>query len=187
MSAAASSLSRSSIMVVTAAVLVAAFFLFFAEPGLHTWFADDQLMNLYLASAMPLGELALQPDRPVSSLAMRGLRALFGFDPLPYRIVCFALLLLNLALAAGLAWKISGRGVTALLFAIPFAFHASLTGLYLSTGTLYDILCFTYTFAALLATAASGWYSCFPPPCAPLFSAISSSTLSCSPTRATAP
>jgi hypothetical protein len=154
MTAAPPQLPPSTIKVIAASIVVAAFFLFFAEPGLRTWFTDDQLMNLYLASAKPLGELALQPDRPVSSLAMRGLWALFGFDPLPYRIVCFALLLLNLALATGLAWKISGSGVTALLFAIPFAFHASLTDLYLSTATLYDILCFTFTFAALLWYAA---------------------------------
>ena len=137
---------------ISAALAVTAFFLFFAGPGLNAWFTDDQLMNLYFATDKPVVELALQPDRPVATLAMRGLWELFKFNPLPYRVVCFALLLLNLALATALAWRLSRSGITALLFAILFAYHACLSDLYFHTGTLYDILCFTFTFAALL------WY-----------------------------
>ena len=138
---------------ISATLLVVALFLFFAGPGLKAWFTDDQLMNLYFASDKPAAELALQPDRPVATLAMRGLWELFHLHPRPYRVVCFALLLLNLALATALTWRLSESGLTALLFAIPFAYHACLTDLYFSTATLYDILCFTFTFAALL------WYN----------------------------
>ncbi len=138
---------------ISAALLITAFFLFFAGAGVKSWFTDDQLMNLYGASDKSVVELALQPDRPVAALAMRGLWELFKFHPRPYRVVCFALLLLNLALATALAWRLSQSGVTALLFAILFCFHACLTDLYFSTATLYDILCFTFTFAALL------WYA----------------------------
>ena len=136
----------------SASLAVTAFFLFFAGPGLNAWFTDDQLMNLYLASDKSVAELARQTDRPVATLAMRGLWELFKFNPLPYRVVCFALLLLNLALATALAWRLSQSGITALLFAILFAYHACLSDLYFSTATLYDILCFAFTFAALL------WY-----------------------------
>ena len=135
---------------IAAALAVAAFFLFLAGPGLKAWFTDDQLMNLFQASDKPAAELAFQPDRPVANLAMRGLWELFGFHPRPYRVVSFALLLLNLALATALAWRLSQSGVTALLFAVLFSYHACLTDLYFSTATLYDILCFTFTFAALL-------------------------------------
>lgn len=138
---------------VPAALAIAAFFFFFAGPGIKAWFVDDQLMNLYQVTDKPVSELALQPDRPVSTLAMRGLWELFKFHPRPYRAVCFALLLLNLAVATALAWRLSGSGLTSLLFAILFCYHACLTDLYFSTGTLYDILCFTFTFTALL------WYA----------------------------
>jgi hypothetical protein len=142
------------IKTISAALLITAFFLFFAGPGIKAWFTDDQLMNLYGASDKPALELALQPDRPVATLAMRGLWELFHFHPRPYRVVCFALLLLNLALATALAWRLSRSGFTALLFAILFCYHACLSDLYFSTATLYDILCFTFTFAALLFYAS---------------------------------
>ncbi|HEY3439485.1 MAG TPA: hypothetical protein VGK29_01980 [Paludibaculum sp.] len=135
---------------IAAALAVAALFLFLAGPGLKAWFTDDQLMNLFQASDRPVAELALQPDRPVATLAMRGLWELFGIHPRPYRVVCFALLLLNFALATALAWRLSQSGVTTLFFAVLFSYHACLTDLYFSTATLYDILCFTFTFAALL-------------------------------------
>src|SRR6185436_3312981 len=86
--------TRSGVM---AAALILAVFAFLAGEGLSGYFAPDEMMNLYAAWFPSIAQL-FRNDRPVGALVYRALFGLFGLNPVPYRIVCLALLLCNLAL-----------------------------------------------------------------------------------------
>jgi len=111
----------------------------FAADGLRAYFTPDDMMNLYGAwSASPI-EL-LQGHRPFGGLVYRALFALFGLNPLPFRIVCFALLAANLALLYMFCLRLARSREVAVLACLLGAYHAHLADLYYSTGTIYDLL-----------------------------------------------
>jgi hypothetical protein len=131
----------------------------YAGRGLGAWFSFDDLMNLYAASEKPLGLLLRQNvlfasgvPRVFADLVNRVLWEVFGFQPAAFRAVCFALLLGNLALASVLMRRLAGCGVVAMLGALLFSYHSYLSDLYMSSGTIYELLCFLFYFSALL------WY-----------------------------
>lgn len=128
-----------------AALSIAGVFLALAGDGLLAYFTPDDMMNLYGAWFRPLAE----SDRPVGALFYRTLFAAFGFNPLPYRIACFAILSANLALLYGLCLKLSRSREVAALACLLGAYHAHLADLYYSTGTVFDLLCFLFYFGAL--------------------------------------
>ncbi len=80
-----------------AATLVICATFAFAGDGLWAYFAPDDMMNLYGAWSGSAADV-LQGDRPLGALVYRGLFAMFGLNPLPYRVLCFALMLANTAL-----------------------------------------------------------------------------------------
>ena len=136
------------------------FFLAFAYPGLRAYFTGDDFMNLqkmhgyFSTSPASVALEVLNPlsssYRPMGGLFYRVLYASAGFHPLPFRCACFALLLVNLWIAYRLLRFLSGSGEAALLGTLVLSYHAEMYGLYFNTGTIYDILCFT--FVALAAT-----------------------------------
>ena len=77
-----------------ASLTIAAVFLFLAGDGLSAYFTPDDMMNLYGAWFRPV----LEQGRPLGALVYRAIFAVFGLDPLPYRMVCFLLLAGNLVL-----------------------------------------------------------------------------------------
>ena len=79
--------------------------------------------------------------RPLGGIFYRPLFAGFGLNPLPFRIACFTLLILNLGLAWWLARLLTHSTEIAALSTLLGAFHPRLVDLYWSTGTIYDILC----------------------------------------------
>ncbi len=131
-------------------LLLAAWFIYFAKPGLRAWFSADDLMNLSGVQAKSVPAIVLSLDRPVPNLAYKAMYTAFGFHPRPYRYVAFALLLANLALALALMRRLSGSLTVTLLGGLLFAYHAQLADLYFSTGTIYDLLCFLFYFSAVL-------------------------------------
>ncbi len=130
--------------------VLAAWFLYFAWPGLLAWFTPDDLMNLHGVAFLDPAQIAAAKERPAANLLLKGLWELFGLHPRPYRVFCFGLLLANLWLALRLFWRASGSWKTALFGGLFFAYHAQLQDLYFSTGTLYDLVCFTFFSLALL-------------------------------------
>lgn len=141
------------------AVLLLAWFLAFAAMGVTAWFNYDDLMNLYAAADKPLSTLVANNfkiwsgvERPFAGLVNHLLWTAFGFHPLPFRIFCLLLLFADVALGAALMWRLSGSGAVALLGVVLFTYHANLTDLYLSSGTIYDLLCFSFYACAAL------WY-----------------------------
>ncbi len=119
-----------------------------AGDGVRAYFTPDDMMNLYGAwSFSPLAA-----DRPVGALFYRGLFALFGLHPLPYRLAAFALLAANLALLYGFCARLARSREVAALACLLGAYQAHLADLYYSTGAIYDLLCYFFFALALV------WY-----------------------------
>ncbi|MEJ5370139.1 MAG: hypothetical protein WHT08_17655 [Bryobacteraceae bacterium] len=133
--------------------LLAAWLLAFAWPGLLAWFTPDDLMNLHGVAFRAPQEILFSKERPAANLVLKGLWETFGLHPRPYRVFCFGLLLINLWLALRffLRWSHSWRA--ALFAGLLFAYHAQLQDLYFNSGTLYDLLAFTF-FLGTLSSAA---------------------------------
>jgi hypothetical protein len=139
---------------------VVAFLLWFSADGLGAYFTQDDVMNLvYLHGyfTTPLYRLLLDvfnpmtaAYRPMGGLFYRTLYALAGFHPLPFRLVCFLLLLGNLTLSWRVLWTLSNSAEAALLGALGLAYNAEMSQLYFNTGTIYDILSYTFFVLALL-------------------------------------
>jgi hypothetical protein len=106
------------------------------------------MMNLYRAWFPTIGQL-MQNDRPVGALVYRMLFALFGLNPLPYRALCFVLLLANLALLYRFCKLASGSCEIAALACLVGAYHAHLADLYYTSSILFDLLCFFFSYLAL--------------------------------------
>jgi hypothetical protein len=68
---------------------------------------------------------------------------------MPFRVVCFALLLANLGLMYRFCLRLTESPEAALLATLLMSYHAWLVNLYYSTGTLYELLCFGFYLAAL--------------------------------------
>jgi hypothetical protein len=118
----------------------------FAGDGLLAYFTPDDMMNLYFAWFRPLSVA----DRPIGALFYRGMFAAFGLNPLPYRIACFVLLLVNLALLYRFCVRLSGSKEIGALACLLGAYHAHLADLYYSTGTIYDLLCCAFFLGAFV-------------------------------------
>src|SRR5215831_16274583 len=94
----------SRICAIAAVLTVLGFFAFFAGDGLYAYFTPDDMMNLYDSWFRPL----VETDRYLGTLVYRGLFALAGLNPLPYRAVCMALLLVNLGLLYRFCVRLTG-------------------------------------------------------------------------------
>lgn len=138
-----------------AGMLIAAWFLYFAGDGLWAPFTLDDLMNLH--GYMQKSPATLLTDnlrywstayRPLGGLFYLGLYRLFGFNPLPFRIFCFALLAVNLGLLFVFSRQISRSREVAFFATFLLSYHAWFVDLYYSSGTVYDLLCFGFYFLA---------------------------------------
>jgi len=130
---------------------LAAWFLYFAWPGLYAWFTPDDLMNLHGVAFAPAHEILAGKERPLANLVLKLQWEAFGLHPRPYRVFCFGLLLLNLWLGLRLFLAYSESWKAALFAGLLFSYHAQLHDLYFSSGTLYDLLCFAFFSGSLLA------------------------------------
>ena len=131
-----------------------------AAPGLSSYFAADDPMNLffgwqaswsqYLRDNVLFFTGAL---RPLGNLFYKLTFASFGLNPFPYRIVCFVLLMVNLWLSYAVARQVSRSTVTAFCATLIASYHAPLAGVYYATAIVYDILAYLFFFAAFLFAA----------------------------------
>jgi hypothetical protein len=137
--------------------VIAAWFLYFAHAGLRAPLTEDDLMNLYKYAEKAASNVVLDnvffwssAYRPLGSFFYLPLYKLFGVDPLPYRIVCFALLGLNLALLYRFCARLAGSHEIAFLATILAAYHAWFVDLYYNSGTIFDLLCYGLYLSAFL-------------------------------------
>jgi len=142
----------------TAALLVSISFgwlLLFAHNGIRAPFSGDDLMNLHGYLSQPASALLLDnlrfwstSYRPLGGLFYVSLWDAFGFNPLPFRLACFALLALNLGLLWRFTLRLSGSREIAFLALLLAGYHAWFVDLYYSTGTVYDLLCYAFFLGA---------------------------------------
>ena len=152
---------------ILALLLIAVYFLLLAGQGLSAGFTTDDVENLttywnqFPAALLKAVVLYSSPSyRPLGGLFFyRPLFAFAGFHPLPYRLLCFALLLVNLGLLYLAIRSVTASSEIAALTTLIGAFHPRLVDLYWNNGTIYDILCFTFDFGALAyyARAPADW------------------------------
>jgi hypothetical protein len=137
------------------ALFLVAYFFWFAGGGLHGPFTGDDLTNLnfHLTPSFPrllLSNLTYWSTtyRPMGGIVYVLIYRLAGFHPVPFRVVCFALLLLNLWLMYRVCLRLSERREVAAIATMLVTYHAWMVNLYYSTGTIYELLCFAFYFAA---------------------------------------
>ena len=130
--------------------------LLFAHNGIRAPFSGDDLMNLHLYLSRPPTSLIADgvrywsaSYRPLGGLFYVSLYHWFGFDPLPFRLACFGLLALNLGLLQRFILRLSGSREVAFLALLIAAYHAWFVDLYYSTGTVFDLLCYSFFIGAL--------------------------------------
>lgn len=141
-------------------ILIAAYFFGLTWHGLTAWFTGDDLTNIQFlhgfgqrpfAMLLVHSAVVMTPEyRPFGGVVYRTLYAVFGLEPVPFRLFCYALLILNLLLAGIFSFVVGESRTSAALGTLVFAVHTCMGGLYFNTGTLYDILCFTFGVAALI-------------------------------------
>ena len=129
--------------------------LLFAHNGLWAQFSGDDLTNLHGYLSRSPASLIVDnlrywstSYRPLGGLFYVALYRLFGFNPLPFRVVCFGLLALNLGLLWRFTLRLSGSREVAFLALLLAGFHAWFVDLYYSTGTVYDLLCYSFYLGA---------------------------------------
>ncbi len=140
-----------------AAVCLAGYFLLLAWPGLTTHFAPDDMQNIYTYwTAGPWKVLwtnvvfVTSFYRPMGGVFYLVMFKLFGFHPLPYRIVIFVLLCVNIGLFYCLARRLTGSREAAAFAVLVECFHAEAIVAYMSTSSIYESLCFLFLIGGLL-------------------------------------
>jgi hypothetical protein len=133
-----------------------AWFAWFAHAGLRAGLLPDDLMNVHYAWRTPVWRLALfsilpfgGEERALGMLVLRGLYEAFGLNAAALHGFCFLLLAANLALAWRIFHRLAGSA-TAAAATLLFAYNAYLNDLYLSAGTIFDLLCFFFVALALV-------------------------------------
>lgn len=142
---------------IAAALMLPAFFWFFHRGVLSAHLGPDEPMNLYTYWAPPLWKTMLANLafwsrflRPMAAIYYVPLYRAFGLNAVPYNVIRNVILLLNVALFYQLAMCVSRSRWVALLASLPVAYHAALGFLAWGGAFIYDILCGTFYFSALL-------------------------------------
>jgi len=145
--------------VLAGGAILASLFVLFVADTYYGGFNEDDLMNLYRAWERGLsGNLIdtvvffrFSPTfRPVGALLYERIFAFGGFHPLPFRMICLALLLSNLALTYYWASLLSGSRAAGLITTALLTYHGEMINLYVWTGLCYDILCFFFYYSAFI-------------------------------------
>jgi len=138
----------------TAAVILT-YFLFFTWKSLHMYFDTDDMYALYFAWSKPLGQVVREnlffwkgEFRPLGAFFYRGIFAVAGFNPLPFRIAELGFCTVNLAVCFWFTRLISGSGRIAALATLLFAFQVRMIEVWFRTTIIFDVLCFTFMYLA---------------------------------------
>ena len=139
-----------------AAALIGMYFFYMSRVSLHTGFSHDDLMNIYLAWREPWSDVLLsnlfvptKVIRPFGALFYVTLYDRFGFDPVPFRLVCYAALWFNVLLMFAVARYLTQRFEPALLVTFLHCHRSEFFPFYYGSGYCYDIFAFTFYFSAL--------------------------------------
>jgi hypothetical protein len=138
-----------------AALVVSAYFLYFAAGAVHAHLAADDPTNLgrYYERGVPrvlFDTVAFWSDayRPVGGLFYLFTYSLFGLSPLPYRLVLLAVVAANVYLTWRITFRITQSEAAAALAAMLACVHSSQLSIYYDNSFVYDV--FAYFFVALM-------------------------------------
>jgi hypothetical protein len=138
----------------TAAVILA-YFLFFTWKSLYMYFDTDDMYALYFAWSKPMGQVVREnlylwkgEFRPLGAFFYRGIFAVAGFNPLPFRIAELAFCAMDLVVCFWFARLVSASERTAALATLFFAFNVRMIEVWYRTTVIFDVLCFTLAFLA---------------------------------------
>ncbi len=146
-------------VIVLPVLYIALYFFHFAGSGLRADFSQDDLMNMWrgMERSYPAHLTDIfafwRPTpvfRPFGSLVYKVSLDLFGLNLFPLRLFCYLVICLNLFLVYALTHRLTKSRETGALAALLLAYHNNFSSLYFNNGTLYDILCFFFTLAAML-------------------------------------
>ncbi len=141
------------------AAFIAIYFFHQAGLGLRAGFTQDDLMNMYRSLVRPYPDLLLDnlmfwrfspTFRPFGGLVYKFSLDLFGVDLRALSILRYAALCVNVLLLYALARRLAGSREAGVLAALLHSYHLAFSSLYYNSGTLYDVFCFTFFFAAFL-------------------------------------
>jgi hypothetical protein len=140
------------VLTLLAAVSLAIIFVLFTWRGLLAFYTGDDLMNTYQAWTVNLGRLVsaqlliwVPVYRPLGGAIYRTLFEVFGFNPRPLYVLCWALLACNVVVAYRFFRTTTGTPMLAMIGLATTLVHGTFQDLYFSAGTLYDRLCFLFT------------------------------------------
>lgn len=140
------------------AILLGAYFLYFAAGAVHARFAMDDPMNLYVywrrGLLLSIGDAIAfwtNSSRPMAATFYLPIYYWFGMNPLPYRIAILAIIAANVALSFGIALRLTASTAGALLVAVLVCAHGNMTQIYYNTSVIYDVLAFLFTALTLAA------------------------------------
>ncbi|HTT60947.1 MAG TPA: hypothetical protein VMG35_03870 [Bryobacteraceae bacterium] len=132
-----------------------AWFVFLIRGGLASWFDADDLMNMHFYwirpwSALLKANLAFWSSfyRPGGGLFYKSIYALWGFHPLPFRTAVLALLSVNFGLLALVVWQLTRSRWGTLIALLVVGINPSFSAAYFDTGTIYDVLAYTFFWGA---------------------------------------
>ncbi len=148
------------ILPVLAALFIAGYFFAFSYDGLRSYFTFDDGMNMVFlhrilevsiwTNILNVLKVFTKAYRPLGGLFYRAAYYCFGFHPLPFRVAAYLVLLINIALAYRMARALGATREASALSTLLFCYNAAMLDLYYSTGTIYDLLCFSLYIGALL-------------------------------------
>jgi hypothetical protein len=127
----------------------------FTHVSLYTGFSQDDLMNLYFAWREPWGDILKSnlfwptgTFRPFGTLFYRSVLEQFGYEALPFRIICYVLLWVNVPVAYWFVKRVTGSREVGLLAALLHCVHANYFPLYYGSGNCYDLFAFLFFYVA---------------------------------------
>lgn len=148
-------------------ILVVAFVHFKAPIQWQAEWTHDDLMNCYRILETPWSSLVAdlvqfwRPTplfRPLGEIFYKLFWGWFGFDPLPWRLACGGLMIANAFILGHLATRLSGSLSVGLAATATGSFHSLWSHLYLNSGTIFEILAYTFVYGGLV------WYTEFHDP-----------------------
>jgi hypothetical protein len=134
------------------ALFILLFFSLFSYGGLFAYFTFDDgtavVANL-LHFETPMWRNVVhvltvftKAYRPLATMFWRPMYAVFGYNPLPYRIAIHLMMMINIWLAYVLARRLEVTREAAALATLVFCYNASMSDLYYDSCTVTDVICF---------------------------------------------
>lgn len=146
------------VLPVCAVIALGIYYWKFTHVSLRTSFSDDDLMNLFFAWREPWAEILkanvfarTSVIRPFGTLFYSVFFEFFGFNGLPFRVLCYSVLWLNVLLTYLFVRRLTGSRETGFYAVFFHCYQANYFPMYFGSGHCYDIFAFFFYFSAFLA------------------------------------